>query len=85
MLSRPQASLVRELVRRSYAEFRDDHCQQMAAAISYHVLFSVFPLAIMAVGIVGLITTDQHAFHALARWSRPCRWTARAGSSYVGC
>ncbi len=53
------------LLRRSVAEFRDDHCQQMAAAISYHVLFSVFPLAIMAVGIIGLVTQDPHARDAV--------------------
>jgi membrane protein len=53
------------LLRRGFAEFQDDHCPQMAAAIAYHVLFSVFPLAIMAVGIVGLVTRDQHALSAL--------------------
>ena len=49
------------LVRRSFAEFRADHCPQVAAAISYHVLFSVFPLAILVVGIIGLVTQDPHA------------------------
>jgi membrane protein len=49
------------LLRRSVAEFRDDHCQQMASAIAFHVLFAVFPLAIMAIGIAGLVTQDAHA------------------------
>ncbi len=49
------------LMRRAFAEFRADHCPQVAAAISYHVLFSVFPLAILIVGIVGLVTQDPHA------------------------
>ena len=54
------------LLRRAFAEFRADHCQQMAAAVSYHVLFSVFPLAILAVGIIGLVTQDPHARDAVA-------------------
>ncbi len=49
------------LLRRSFHEFFADHCQQMAAAISYHLLFSLFPLAIAAVGAVGLITQNPHA------------------------
>ncbi len=49
------------LARRALAEFRADHCPQMAAAISFHLLFSVFPLTIAAVGIIGLMTQDPHA------------------------
>ncbi len=52
-----------ELLRRSVQEFRNDHCPQLAAAISYHVLFSVFPLAIALLGIVGLVTADSNARH----------------------
>ena len=50
---------LRLLVVRSVREQLDDHCQQLAAAISYHLLFSIFPLAIAGVGIVGLITQSQ--------------------------
>jgi membrane protein len=53
------------LLRRGVAEFRADHCPQMAAAMSYHVLFSLFPLAIMAVGIIGLVTQSPHARDAV--------------------
>ena len=49
----------RTLVRRSVAEFGDDHCTQLAASISYYVLFSIFPLAILAVAVSGLILTDD--------------------------
>ncbi|MGH3279590.1 MAG: YhjD/YihY/BrkB family envelope integrity protein [Trebonia sp.] len=50
-----------DLARRSVREFLNDHCQQMAAAISFHVLFSVFPLAIVVLGVVGLVTQGDHA------------------------
>lgn len=49
------------LLRRSFDEFRKDHCQQLAAAISYHVLFSIFPLAITGVGILGLFMQSDAA------------------------
>lgn len=43
------------LARRSVSEFFDDHCNQQAAAITYHVLFSLFPLAIVLAGASSLI------------------------------
>ncbi len=57
----PVAGQALALLRRGIREFREDHCPQMAAAIAFHLLFSMFPLAIMAVGITGLITQDPHA------------------------
>ena len=35
--------------------FFDDNCPKFAAAISYHVLFSVFPLAILVVAVSGFV------------------------------
>jgi membrane protein len=61
VLREPRLRRTADLLLRSFHEFRADHCQQMAAAISYHVLFSVFPLAITAAGVVGLITQSPHA------------------------
>jgi membrane protein len=46
------------LLHRALREHLDDHCQQLAAAIAYHLLFSLFPLAIAAAGILGLVTSD---------------------------
>ncbi len=44
----------RTLLLRSMREFRADNSMQTAAAISYYVLFSLFPLLIFAVGVAGL-------------------------------
>lgn len=44
-----------KLLERSIAEFLDDHCPQLAAGIAYHVLFSIFPLAIVLAGIFGIV------------------------------
>ena len=47
------------LARRVVREFTDDHCPQLAASISYYVLFSLFPLTILVVSIAGLLLTDD--------------------------
>jgi membrane protein len=39
---------------RSLRKFADDRCSQMAAAISYYALFSLFPLLIFMVSIFGI-------------------------------
>jgi membrane protein len=47
------------LSRRSLEEFFADNCSQMAAAISYYVLFSLFPLLIFVVGVLGLFLQNS--------------------------
>ena len=47
------------LAYRAVKGFFDDGCSQRAAAISYYVLFSLFPLVIFSVGILGLVLKDQ--------------------------
>jgi membrane protein len=42
------------LIRRSAREFVDDRCPQLAGSIAFHVIFSLFPLAIVAVGATSL-------------------------------
>ena len=44
-----------QLVQRSLAEFLADRCPQLAASIAYHVLFSIFPLAIVLAGASGVV------------------------------
>lgn len=43
------------LTKTTYLSFARDNCTQLAAAISYYVLFSIVPLAILAVSVAGLI------------------------------
>lgn len=56
---RRAAGHVRLLVRRSLAEFLDDRCTQLAAAISYYVLFSIFPLVIVLTAVLGLVLSQE--------------------------
>ena len=50
---------LRLLVVHTISEYGDDNCSQMAAAISYYVLFSIFPLLIFSVGVLGLLLRDS--------------------------
>ncbi len=47
------------LAKRAVREFLNDHCPQLAASMSYYVLFSLFPLTILVVSIAGLLLTDD--------------------------
>ncbi len=47
------------LTKHSILGFVDDNCPQMAAAISYYVLFSLFPLVIFSIGILGFLLQDS--------------------------
>ena len=51
-------AFLKTLVTESVREFGDDNCTQLAAAISYYVLFALFPLAIFVTGVVGLVLQD---------------------------
>jgi membrane protein len=51
----------KRLIRRSLAEFGDDHCAQLAASISYHVLF---PLAIVIAAVSSIVLNSTGSQHA---------------------
>lgn len=43
----------------SVKEFMDDNCMQLAAAISYYVLFALFPLLIFLTGAAGVVLQNS--------------------------
>ncbi len=47
------------LITRSWQGFGDDNCSQMAAAMSYHVLFAIVPLAMFAVSLTSVVAGTQ--------------------------
>jgi membrane protein len=51
----PLRRLVPQVAKNAVAEFSDDHCAQYASSIAYHVLFSIFPLAIVLAAVFGLV------------------------------
>ncbi len=48
-----------KLIMCSAKEFSKDDCPQLAASISYYVLFSIFPLLIFVMGVLGLVLRDS--------------------------
>lgn len=52
---------------RSAREYTDDYCPQLAAAISYHVLFSIFPLVIFFVSVAGLVLNNDSVRESFTR------------------
>ena len=61
-LARGPLDVFRGVVRafpRAVEDLFRDRCPQYAAAISYHVLFSLFPLTILLVSIFGLVLQDE--------------------------
>jgi membrane protein len=50
---------LRILLARALRAYARDNCSQMAAAISYYVLFSLFPLLIFTVGVLGILLQDS--------------------------
>ena len=47
------------LTRRTAQEYSADNCSQLAAAISYYVLFSLVPLAIFLASVFGIVMRDD--------------------------
>src|SRR3954464_2730475 len=59
--ARRRAPIIRrvgQLAEHGVTEFFRDGCPQRAAAISFYALFSVFPLAILCVAVLGLVAND---------------------------
>ena len=50
----------------TYLNFARDNCTQLAAAISYYVLFSIVPLAILTISVAGLIFGGNEVRNNLA-------------------
>ena len=50
---------IRVLVRETIREFGEDQCPQLAAGISYYVLFSIFPLALLFLALSGLALANE--------------------------
>jgi membrane protein len=47
------------LSKRTVGQFSADNCPQLAAAISYYVLFSIVPLLILLVSVFGFVVRDN--------------------------
>jgi membrane protein len=63
-------AVIRKLARivpDAFQRYFADRCPQYAAAISYRVLFSIAPLAIVLVSIFGLVLQDDEIYHDVVK------------------
>jgi membrane protein len=49
------------LLKESYTEWSKDKCMRLAAALAYYSLFSIAPLILITIGVVGAIYQDEAA------------------------
>ena len=43
------------VVRKSYREFRDDQCTDLAAGLTYYAVLAIFPAALALTALLGLV------------------------------
>jgi membrane protein len=68
MRLRPAPSRLLPTTRAAVSAYTGHFGPQMAAAISYYVLFSLFPLTIFLVGIFGILVRDDARRERLVEW-----------------
>jgi membrane protein len=60
--------LLRTFERAAGEYYGSDGCPQLAAAISYHVLFALFPFLLLLVSILGLVLQDDSVRQQVIDW-----------------
>lgn len=64
----PPWRIALRVLRRAIANFAEDRCTQMSAAISYFALFSMFPITMLAVSIFGIVLRDEEVERRVLEW-----------------
>jgi membrane protein len=49
-----------QIIKQALTEFSEDKCQRLGAALAYYTIFSIAPLLVIAVGIVGWVLHKQN-------------------------
>lgn len=57
MTIRPKAFF--DILKTTYQEFNDDKASRLAAALAYHTAFSIAPLLVIIIGIIGIIVNEN--------------------------
>jgi membrane protein len=55
-------------LQRAAGAYGQDNCSQFAAAISFRVLFAIFPFALLLVSILGLVLQDEQLRDEVIEW-----------------
>jgi membrane protein len=57
----------RYAARRTLSEFNDDHCTDLAAALTYYAVLSLFPAAIALISVLGLVGQGRATVDSVLR------------------
>jgi membrane protein len=61
----------RYVLRRTYREFGDDHCTDLAAGLTYYAVLSLFPAAIALISLLGVVGQAQTSVDKVIKVLRP--------------
>lgn len=68
-----------QLLRATFEEWQNDHATRLAAALSYYTVFSITPLLIIVISVVGLVIGMQEAQGQVIKLIAGCVGEASAG------
>jgi membrane protein len=61
----------RYVLRRTYREFADDQCTDVAAGLTYYAVLSLFPAAIALISLLGVVGQGKTSVHKVVEILRP--------------
>jgi membrane protein len=53
------------LLREAAGRWVDDHCTRLGAALSYYAIFSLFPLSLLSISVIGVLLGDRATVRAI--------------------
>lgn len=59
------------VLRKTYREFGDDHCTDLAAGLTYYAVLSLFPAAIALISLLGVVGQGQNSVDKVVEVIRP--------------
>jgi membrane protein len=59
------------VLRKTYREFGDDHCTDLAAGLTYYAVLSLFPAALALISVLGVIGQGQSSVDKVIEVLRP--------------
>jgi len=61
----------RYVLRKTWREFGDDHCTDLAAGLTYYAVLALFPAAIAVISLVGLVGDTQESVDNILKILQP--------------
>jgi membrane protein len=59
------------VLRKTMREFGDDHCTDLAAALTYYAVLAIFPAAIAVISLLGVVSDPQQAVDNIVKILQP--------------